>query len=180
LENATACHPERSEGSAFRNIFQQTLGDSKMAKTKRHRKILSAADFSGDGEPYSEVIVTISIRILGEGITRSRLAVNVCPDPALQPLARKSLQAMRKENFGVNEDGMFGACLSDSLNGWEDLNDDYPRIDERVKDRFQKECLQAMNDYIKESVDWALAMNKQGMEEAAHNDRKPRPGELVM
>jgi hypothetical protein len=151
-----------------------------MAKTKRRRKILSAADFSGDGEPYSEVIVTISIRILGKGITRSRLAVNVYPDPALGPLARKSLEAMKKGNFGLNEDGMFGACLSDSFNGWEDLSDDYPRIDKRVKDRFQKECLQAMNDYIKESVDWALALNKQGMEEAARNDGVPGSTERVM
>ena len=151
-----------------------------MAKAKRRRKILSAADFSGEGEPYSEVNVTISIRILGTGITRSRLAVNVYPDPALEPLARKSLEAMKKENFGLNEEGMFGACLSDSFNGWEDLNDDYPRIEEKGKNRHQKECLQAMNDYIKESVDWALAMNKQGMEEAARNEKGPQHRGLVM
>jgi hypothetical protein len=151
-----------------------------MAKAKGRRKVLSAADFAGEEEPYSEVIVTISIRILGKGITRSRLAVNICPDPALEPLARKSLQAMKKENFGVSEDGMFGACLSDSFDAWEDLNDDYPRIDEKAKDRCQKECLQAMNAYIKESVDWALSLNKQGMEEAARNDSKPGPGEPVM
>ncbi len=151
-----------------------------MAKAKRRRKTLSAADFAGEGEPYSEVIVTISIRILGTGITRSRLAVNVYPDPALGPLARKSLEAMKKESFGLNDEGMFGACLSDSFNGWEDLNDDYPRIDERVKGGHQKECLQAMNAYIKESVDWALALNKQGMEEASRNDAQANPGELVM
>ena len=134
------------------------------AKRQRRRKTLSAADFSADGEPYTEVIVTISIRILGKGITRSRLGVNVYPDPALEPLARKSLQAMKKEHFGLNEDGVFSACLSDSFNGWEDLNDDYPRIDEKLKNRYQKECLQAMNDYIKESVDWALTLHKQGIE----------------
>src|SRR5713226_1577464 len=151
-----------------------------MAKRRRAKKPLAASDFAGEGEPYTEVTVTISIRILGAGITRSRLAVNVCPDPALEALARKSLEAMKKENFGVSEDGMFGACLSENFNGWEDLNDDYPRIDERTKDRFQKECLKAMNVYIKESVDWALALNKQGMEEAARNDGVPGSMERVM
>jgi len=126
------------------------------------------------------VTVTISIRILGAGITRSRLAVNVCPDPALEPLARKSLHALKKEHYGINEDGFFGACLSENFNGWEDLNDDYPRIDERGKGRFDKDCLMAMNAYIKESVDWALAMNKQGMEEAARNASPPAGKGLIM
>jgi hypothetical protein len=151
-----------------------------MGKAKGRRKSLSATDFSGDGEPYSEVTVTISIRVLGKGITRSRLAVNVTPDPALEPLARKSLEALKKEHYGYDEEGIFGASLSDNFNSYEDLNDDYPKIDEQVKDRFQKECLQAMNAYVKESVDWALAMNRQGMEEAARNERPGHTGELVM
>jgi len=151
-----------------------------MPKAKRAKKSLSNTDFAGDGEPYSEVIVTISIRILGAGITRSRLAVNVYPDPALEPMARKSLNALKKELYGVNEEGIFGACLSENLNGWEDLEDDYPRIDERRLGRFDKDCLRAMNAYIKESVDWALAINKQGMEEAATNEVKPRGHGFVM
>jgi hypothetical protein len=57
-----------------------------MPKTRKARKSLSAKDFSGAGEPYSEIVVTISIRFLGLGITRSRLAVNTVPDPALEPL----------------------------------------------------------------------------------------------
>ncbi len=156
-----------------------------MARSKRTRKPLVAADFAGDSEPYSEVTVTISIRILGAQINRSRLAVNVCPDPALEQLARKSLETLQKAHYGVSEDGMFGACLSENFNGWEDLNDDYPRIDERGKGRFDRDCLKAMNAYIEESVDWALAMNKQGMEEAARNspttgDKNPAGNNLVM
>ncbi len=90
-----------------------------MAKRRRAKKPLAASDFAGEGEPYTEVTVTISIRILGAGITRSRLAVNVCPDPALEPLARKSLHALKKEHYGINEDGFFGACLSENFNGWD-------------------------------------------------------------
>lgn len=140
-----------------------------MPRTRKAKKPLSPTDFAGEGEPYTEVIVTISIRTLGAGITRSRLAVNVYPDPALEPMARKSLKALKKELHGINEDGMFSACLSENFNGWEDLNDDYPRIDERGKGSFDKDCLKAMNAYIKESVDWALMLNKQGMEEAGRN-----------
>lgn len=151
-----------------------------MPKAKRRKKPLRSVDFCGESEPYSEVTVTISIRILGTKINRSRLAVNVTPDPALENMARVSLTSMKIENYGYNEQGVFGTCLSENFNGWEDLEDDYPRIDERGKGRFDKECLQAMNNYIKESVDWALALNKQGMEEAARNDPKPSGHERVM
>ncbi len=151
-----------------------------MAKAKRRRKPLSAADFAADGEPYSEVILTISIRILGKGITRSRLAVNVYPDPALESLACKSLEAMKKDKYGLNEEGVFGACLSENFNAYEDLDQDYPRIDEGAKDRYKRECAQAMNAYIKESVDWALGLHKQGIEEAARNDEPRTTGGLVM
>ena len=147
----------------------------KAKRTKKAKKPLSAADFSGEGEPYSEVVVTISIRILGAGITRSRLAVNVTPDPALEPLARQSLDSLGKENYGFNEDGVFGACLAESFNGWEDLELDYPRIDEAGKGRHDAEFLQTMNAYIKESVDWALSLNKQGMQEAAESAPTPAP-----
>ena len=64
--------------------------------------------------------------------------------------------------------------------GYEDMDEDYTKIDERVKDRLRKECLQAMNAYIKESVDWAVALHKKGMEEAARSDRPTKTGELVM
>jgi hypothetical protein len=151
-----------------------------MPRARRAKKRLSPADFAGEGEPYTEVIVNISIRILGAGITRSRLGVNVYPDPALEPMARVSLQALKKELFGINEEGMFSACLSENFNGWEDLNDDYPRIDERGKGRFDKDCLKATNAYIKESVDWALGLHKQGMEEAAQHMPKSGGKDLVM
>lgn len=151
-----------------------------MAKARKGVKPLSSGDFSADGEPYSEVIVTISIRILGKGITRSRLAVNVYPDAALESLACQSLEVMKKDKYGLNEEGVFGACLSDNFNGYEDLEQEYPRIDEGAKDRSKRECAQAMNAYIKESVDWARALHKQGMVEAARNDRPPSAAPLVI
>jgi hypothetical protein len=152
-----------------------------MAGKKRGKRKLSAADFCGEGEPYSEVVVKISIRILGAGITRSRLAVNVYPDPALEKMARETLDAQEVENYGYNEHGVFGTCLSKNFNGWEDMNKDYPRISEDSEDRYRKESAKDMNEYIAESVEWALALNKRGMEEAGRNDGVPPSGkDLVM
>ena len=150
-----------------------------MPKAKKSKNPLRSADFSGDGEPYSEVTVTISIRILGASINRSRLAVNVTPDPALEAMARASLRSMKIESCGYT-DGVFGACLSKNFNAWEDLEDDYPKIDEQGKGRLDKDSLKAMNAYIKESVDWALSLNKQGIEEAARNDPQPSGSQRVM
>src|SRR5258708_31317632 len=132
-----------------------------MTRAKKTKKLLVASDFAGDGEPYTEVTVTISIRILGAGVTRSRLAVNVCPDPALEPMARKSLKALEKEHFGINEHGHFGVCLSDNSNGWEGLDEDYPRIDEKGNGRGRGEGLKATNAYLKEPVRWALTLHRQ-------------------
>ena len=103
---------------------------------------------------------------MGNAITRSRLAVNVCPDPALEELATKSLREMKVEQYGLNKEGYFGSCLSENFSGWEDLGDDYPRFDETGKRQFDSECLKAMNEYIEKSVKWALELNRQGMAEA--------------
>ncbi len=152
-----------------------------MAGKKKGKRKLSTVDFCGDGEPYSEVVVKISIRILGAGITRSRLAVNVYPDPALEKMAREILDAQEVKSYGHNEDGVFGTCLSKNFNGWEDMNNDYPRISEDYEDRDRQESAKDMNAYIAESVEWALALNKRGMEEAARNDMVPPGGkDLVM
>ena len=108
-----------------------------MPKPRKPRKLLSAKDFCGDGEPYTEIIVTISIRLLGAGITRSRLAVNTYPDPALRRMAVESLKNMEIQGYGLNEDGVFGACLSENFNGWEDMERDYPKIEEDYPDEFK-------------------------------------------
>jgi Ran GTPase-activating protein (RanGAP) involved in mRNA processing and transport len=141
-----------------------------MTKPKKPRKLLSAKDFCGDGEPYTEIIVTISIRLLGAGITRSRLAVNTYPDPALRRMAVESLKKMRVQGYGLNEDGVFGACLSENFNGWEDMNKDYPKIDENLPDEFKKDDAKAMNAYIAKSVDWVKELHKKAMAEALLND----------
>jgi hypothetical protein len=141
-----------------------------MPKPRKARKALSAKDFAGEGEPYTEIIVTISIRLLGSGITRSRLAVNTYPDPALRPLAIESLKEMGIQSYGLNQDGVFGACLSEHFNGWEDMNKDYPKIAEEGLDEFHKQDAEAMNAYVKKSVDWAMQLHKRGMAEAMLND----------
>jgi hypothetical protein len=144
-----------------------------MPKPKKPRKLLSAKDFCGDGEPYTEIIVTISIRLLGAGITRSRLAVNTYPDPALRRMAVESLKKMQVQGYGLNEDGVFGAWLSENFNGWEDMNKDYPKIDENLPDEFKKGDAKAMNAYIAKSVDWAKELHKKAMAEALLNDSIP-------
>ncbi len=150
-----------------------------MPKSRKAKKPLSAEDFAGEGEPYSEVIVTISIRFLGSAITRSRLAVNTYPDPALEPLARKSLKEMKIENYGLNEDGVFGACLSENFNGWEDISNDYPRIAKEGPRQSHKDHAQAMNSYIKKSVDWIAQLHKQGMALALLNETKLSSGQRL-
>jgi hypothetical protein len=141
-----------------------------MPKPKKPRKLLSAKDFCGDGEPYTEIIVTISIRLLGAGITRSRLAVSTYPDPALQRMAVESLKIMKIDSYGVNDDGVFGASLSENFNGWEDMEKDYPKIAEDPSGEFKESEAKAMNAYIAKSVDWAKELHKKAMAEALLND----------
>jgi hypothetical protein len=150
-----------------------------MPKPRKPRKLLSAQDFCGDGEPYTEIIVTISIRLLGAGITRSRLAVNTYPDPALRRMAEESLKKMKIQGYGLNEDGVFGACLSENFNGWEDMNRDYPKILEDDSDEFKSADAKAMNAYIAKSVNWAKELHKKAMAEALLNDGAPAaPGRI--
>jgi hypothetical protein len=143
---------------------------AKPPKTRKAKKLLSAKDFAGEGEPYSEAIVTISIRVLGAGITRSRLAVNTYPDPALRRMAIESLKGLKIDSYGVNADGVFGACLTENFNGWEDMNKDYPKIEEKGLNQFREQAAQSMNAYIKRSVDWIMQLHKNGMAEALLND----------
>ena len=150
-----------------------------MPKPKKERKLLSAKDFCGDGEPYTEITVTISIRLSGAGITRSRLAVNTYPDPALQRMAVESLKQMKIESYGVNEDGVFGACLSQNFNGWEDMESDYPKIAEDHPDEFKHEEAKAMNAYIAKSVGWAKELHKKAMAEALLNDSTPAASDRI-
>jgi len=46
---------------------------------------------------------------------------------------------MKIESYGLNEDGVFGACLSENFNGWEDMNRDYPKIVENQSDEFKND-----------------------------------------
>src|SRR5208282_788539 len=117
------------------------------------RRKLRVADFAGDGGPFSEVVVTISIRILDDSVSRSRLAVKIVPDPALEAMAREGFDG---EHCGYNEEGVFGLSLSENFNGWEDMPGDFPRMDAELMDSFKKECAERMNTLISKSVRWAL------------------------
>jgi hypothetical protein len=143
-------------------------------KGRSERMPPRTADFAGDGEPYTEVEVKISIRILGSEITRSRLGVNVYPDPALQEIATNSLRAMNKENYGFNPDGVFGACLSENFSGWEDMNHGFPKISEDEDNPFRQRDAERMNKYVAESVEWALSLHKLGMEQARRKEGSDR------
>src|SRR5258708_32209158 len=116
-----------------------------MPKPKKARKLLSAKDFCGEGEPYTEIIVTISIRLLGAGITRSRLAVNTYPDPGLKRMAGESLKPMKIESHGLNQAGVVGACPSENFNRWEGMNRDYPEIAGNQSAQFKHADAHAMN-----------------------------------
>ncbi len=149
-----------------------------MARARKTKKPLVASDFAGEGEPYTEVMVKISIRVLGSEITRSRLAVNVYPDPALEHMAKELLDGLKKD-YGYNDEGAFVACLSENFNAWEDMNSDYPKFSENCGDAFREEDAKRMNAYIKESVEWAITLHQQGMEEAVRNAQRPGRG-LIM
>jgi len=79
---------------------------------------------------------------------------------------------MKVEMYGFNRDHVFGACLSENFNGWEDMDKDYPKIDEKSGNSFQNGSAKAMNAYIEKSVNWALELHKIGMAEALLNDAK--------
>jgi hypothetical protein len=95
-------------------------------------------------------------------------------------MARESLQALGQENYGYNEYRVFGACLSENFNGWEDMNRDYPRINDTSGDVFRQEDAKRMNAYIAKSVEWAITLNKMGMEEAARNEARASSEGMVM
>jgi|SRR5271168_959148 len=135
-----------------------------MAKKKK----LHVSDFAGDGGPFSEVVVTISIRILDDSVSRSRLAVNIVPDPALEAMARERFKG---EQCGYNEEGIFGLTLAENFSGWEDMENDFPRMDTDIMNGFKKECAERMNALITRSVRWALDLNLKGMKEAGLEPR---------
>ena len=141
-----------------------------MGSKRNRRTRLKRSDFAGDGDPYSEVIVTISIRILGSGITRSRLAVNIYADPALEVMGKKLLSSQGKKCYGHNDRREFVACLCKNVNGWEDMNSDYPRISENHPDFLRRDGAKKMNSYVKESVDWAIGLHSQAMMEVQKDE----------
>ena len=135
-----------------------------MAKKKK----LRVSDFAGDGGPFSEVVVTISIRILDDSVSRSRLAVNIVPDPALEAMARGTVEG---DHCGYNEEGVFGLSLAENFNGYEDMPGDFPRMDADLMNGFKKECAERMNALIGKSVRWALDLNLKAMKEAGLEPR---------
>lgn len=134
----------------------------------KQRKKLRVRDFAADGEPYSEIEVKISIRFLGSSITRSRLAVNIYPDPALAKLVQSKLEP---EQYGHNDQGDLVACLRGDFFGWQDLNHGYPRFDARLATPYHSADVKSMNEYVADSVKLVLDLHEEGMKEAGIKPR---------
>jgi hypothetical protein len=77
------------------------------------------------------------------------------------------------ENYGLNQEGVFGASLSENFNGWEDLDGDYPRIETSGRQGHEQKCREAMIDSIRKSVELAMEIHRKGMAEA-HIDGEGR------
>jgi hypothetical protein len=151
----------------------------KFTRGKKPRK-LRTSDFCGDGGPFTEIEVRISIRVLDEDITRSRLAVTIFPDPALE---KHAVRASPNGKHGRDENGVLALCLSENFNDWEDMNEDYPRIAENFFDESKNQRARAMNEYIQKSVDWTIALHRAGLAEARQTEggeSKKASGMLLM
>jgi len=111
-------------------------------------------------QPYSEVIVTVSIRILHDGITRSRMSANIYPDPMFNRVAKKELL---QEQWGINEYGQVAVNFAEH---WIDIYDDWPRFDANVEDELSAECLGEMNRLIHRSVNWVFDHHTRAMQKA--------------
>lgn len=111
-----------------------------------------------EDHPYSQIIVTLQIRILRGGTTRSRLAANIYPDPGLENLAKSGLD---QEQYGITDDGNF--CVNFNP-FWLDLNHDYPRFDSNVPNEVYGEDIARMNEALKRSVEWVLDLHRKAMQ----------------
>ncbi|MBI2677146.1 MAG: hypothetical protein HYX28_00010 [Candidatus Koribacter versatilis] len=103
-----------------------------------------------EDRPYSVVVVTMQIRVLHDEVTRSRLSVNIHPDPMLERMAKKDLA---EEQYGTNEDGNFVVNFNPA---WLDLNHGYPTLHSNCEE------VEAMNSAVRNSVNWVLDLHKDG------------------
>jgi hypothetical protein len=108
-------------------------------------------------EPYSVVILALEIRVLHDEVTRSRLAVEIYPDPSLEAMAKRVLQERR---CGTNHEGEFVVNLSDHPL---DLNRGHPLFDTRVANPAYAQDIEQMNRQIATSVNWVLDLHKRAM-----------------
>lgn len=113
--------------------------------------------FTADDEPYSVAVVTLQIRVLGDSVSRSRLTVNIHPEPRLASAAKKTLGP---DQYGKNENGDFVVNLSQNFNAWADMNNGFPLLDERLDNAIHREDAKAMNQCIIDSVSWILELHK--------------------
>lgn len=108
-------------------------------------------------EPYSVVILTMEIRVLHDEVTRSRLVVEIYPDPSLEAVAKRELDERR---YGTNHEGEFVVNLSDLPL---DLNHGHPLFDTRVANPAYAQDIEHMNRQIGSSVNWVLDLHKRAM-----------------
>ena len=125
----------------------------------------------GEEEPSSVVSVEMQIRVVGDEITRSRLAVYIYPEPAL---ARRAIQGLSADQSGEDDSGNFVICLSGGR--WTDLNHNYPRFDPGRHNFPFNEDVERMNEIIRDSVDLILKPHKEGMNKSRRKkSAKPSP-----
>lgn len=121
---------------------------------------LPKQEFAGEPEPYTTVEVKLQIRILQNEVTRSRVSVNIYPEPVLEPLATSQLS---RDEYGKNDAGEFVVNLSDNFNAWADLNCEYPRFDSRLQNPVRSADVEAMNQYVDKSVKWVMKLHGKAM-----------------
>lgn len=126
-------------------------------KRGRPRRRQSDASEVNEERPYSVVVLTLQVRILHDEITRSRLSVNIHPDPMLQRAAEKELT---DEQYGTNPDGDFVVNFNPF---WIDVNDSYPLF------HATDEHVQEMNEAIRKSVNWVLDQHKRILKSSKRN-----------
>ena len=94
---------------------------------------------------------------------RSRVAVNIYPDPILERLA---IVGLKDDQYGRNDRGELVVNLCEFENGWVDLNNGYPRFDNRLPDPGCREDVEHMNRYVTNSVNWMLKLHAKAMRKA--------------
>ena len=124
------------------------------------RNEIDPEEFDGDGGPFSEITVTLQIRVLDTKVSRSLFAVSTRVDRALGKLARKRSEGGRIE---VSEYGNLDVWLPGSS---DQISGGFPRFDCGLGDSYETQTTAAMNESVAEAVEWVLRLHADGLKAA--------------